>query len=108
MIITGQTVDHRRLLLFLLFVRGCAVFSVHLTDGGGAFSLDLGVKFLIKEDLVDQVWLDRAGLCRRLGGPIVISWMARYKSTPGFIYWNEKKKRLGLSPQIKGFPPLKL
>lgn len=79
--LTGQTVDHRRLLLLLFFVWCCTVFSVHLADRGGALSLDLGVKFLVKENLVDQVWLDRTGLCRGLGGPIVISWMMRYKKS---------------------------
>lgn len=96
--LTGQAVDHRRLLLFLFFVWRCAVFSVHLTDRGGAFSLDLGVKFLVKENLVDQVWLDGAGLCRGLGGPIVISWMMRYKSPSEYILRNGK--RLGLTPQM--------
>lgn len=83
--LTGQTVDHRRLLLLLFFVWCCTVFSVHLADRGGALSLDLGVKFLVKENLVDQVWLDRTGLCRGLGGPIVISWMMRYKSPSEYV-----------------------
>lgn len=73
--LTGQTVNHRGLLLFLLFVWSCAVFSVHLADGGCAFSLDLGVEFLVKQNLIHQVWLDRTGLCRGLGGPVIISWM---------------------------------
>lgn len=83
--LTGQAVDHWRLLLFLLFIWSCAVFSVHLADGGGAFPLDLGVKLLVKEDLVHQVWLDRAGLCRGLGGPVVISWKMRHKCPSGII-----------------------
>lgn len=83
--LTGQTVDHGRLLLFFFFIWCCTVFSVHLTDRGGAFSLDLGVKFLVKENLVDQVWLDRAGLCRGLGGPVVISWMMKNKSPSQYI-----------------------
>lgn len=90
--LTGQAIDHGRLLLLLLFVWSCAVFSVHLADGGGAFPLDLGVKLLVKENLVHQVWLDRAGLCRGLGGPVVISWKTRYKSL--------SENRLGSSPQI--------
>lgn len=83
--LTGQAVDHRRLLLLLLLVWSGAVFPVHLADGGGAFPLDLGVKLLVEEDLVHQVRLHRAGLCRGLGGPVVISWKMKHKRPSGII-----------------------
>lgn len=74
MSLTGQSVDQRRPLFFLFLLWSSAVLSVHLTDRGCAFSLDLGVKFLIKQNLVHQVWLYRARLCRGLRGPIIVAW----------------------------------
>lgn len=75
--LTSQAVDHRRPFLFLIFIWCNTVFSIHFTDRGCAFSLHFSVKFLIKENLVHQVWLHRAGLCRGLRGPIVVAWMMR-------------------------------
>lgn len=74
MSLTRQAVDHRRPLFFLFLLWCGAVLSVHLTDRGGAFSLDLCVKFLIKQNLVHQVRLHGAGLCRGFRGPIVVAW----------------------------------
>lgn len=75
--LTSQAVDHRRPLVFIFLLWCSAVLSVHLTDGGCAFSLDLRVKLLVEQNLVHQVRLHGAGLCRGLGGPIVVAWNKR-------------------------------
>lgn len=75
--LTSQAVDQRGPLFFLLFLGCSAVFSIHFTDGGCALSLDLGVKLLVKKDLVNQVRLHGAWLCRGFRGPVVVAWMMK-------------------------------
>lgn len=75
--LTGQAVDHGRPLLLVLLLRCSAVLSIHFADGGGALSLDLGVKLLVKQNLVHQVRLHGAGLRRGFGGPVVVACMRR-------------------------------
>lgn len=72
--LTSQAVDQRGPLFFLFFFGCSAVFSIHFTDGGCALPLDLGVKLLVKKDLVNQVRLHGAWLCRGFRGPVVVAW----------------------------------
>ncbi len=71
--LTCDPIDHGWPLILLLFLRSCAVLFIHFADRRGAFALDFCVKLLVKQNLVHQVRLHWAGLCRRLWSAIVIT-----------------------------------
>lgn len=105
--LTSQAINYRRPLLFLFLLWCSTVLSVHLTDRGCAFSLDLCVKVLIKQNLVHQVWLHRAGLCRGLRCPIVVSWNEeRETSTTTTKYTHQYNIRIDSG--IAGLPCLNI
>lgn len=71
--LTCEPIDNGWPLILLLFFRSCAVLSIHFADRRGAFALNLRVKLLVKQNLVHQVRLHWAGLCRWFGGAIIIA-----------------------------------
>lgn len=71
--LTSEPIDNGWPLILLFFLRSCAVLSIHFADRRGAFALNLRVKLLVEQNLVYQVRLHWAGLCRGFWGAIIIT-----------------------------------
>lgn len=75
----STTVNSFLVFIFFLF-RKRTVHSFHLADRCSSFSLGFCVKLIIKEDLINWIWLERAGFCWRLGSSIEVSWSGQNNS----------------------------
>lgn len=85
------------LVLVFFFFRKRAVHSFHLADRCGSFSLGFCVKLIVKEDLINWIGLERAGLGRRLGSPIEVSWRKQGDSSWNVLLLNSKSEQCDLA-----------
>lgn len=76
-LLTGQSIDQRWPLIIVFFLRDRAVLPVHLADRSGAFPRDFAAIIFIKQHLVHQIRLHQVGLCRRLRGPVVVTFRSK-------------------------------
>lgn len=90
----SSTAINSFLVLIFFFFRKRAVHSFHLADRRSSFPLGFCVKLIIKEDLINWIWLERAGFCWRLRSSIKVSWNGQNNSSWKEWCWIESQNSM--------------